>query len=102
METEHAVAAEAHVEEHAHPYSKVMAVLTFFTILEIGWVFIPLGRFMLVFGLGAMAAVKAALVGLYYMHLKYESKVLWAVIGFPVVLVGVMVAGLLPDSFPYW
>jgi cytochrome c oxidase subunit 4 len=94
-------------EEHAaHPYYKVLAWLTFFTILEIMWSIWfhehPSGRGLLIAGLSLMAAIKAALVGLYYMHLKYEGKVLWFVIAFPLVLVVVMVAGLLPDAFHYW
>jgi caa(3)-type oxidase subunit IV len=53
-------------------------------------------------GLGVMAAAKAALVGLYYMHLKYEGKLLWVVALFPLTLVVVMIAGFLPDAVaPY-
>jgi cytochrome c oxidase subunit 4 len=92
-------------EEHAsHPYYKVLAWLTFFTILEIMWAvwFAEGARGMLVAGLSLMAAIKAALVGLYYMHLKYEGRILWFVIAFPLVLVVVMIAGLLPDAFHYW
>ena len=49
-----------------------------------------------------MAAAKAALVGLYYMHLKYEGKLLWLVALFPLTLVIVMIAGFLPDAIaPY-
>jgi len=86
-----------------HPYYKVFAWLTFFTIAEIVWA-MPEGmpRWLLIAGLGVMATIKAALVGLYYMHLKYEGRLIWTVIVFPVVLVGVMVAGLLPDAFGYW
>lgn len=97
------------MSEHyvAHPYYKVLAWLTFFTILEIMWSIWfhkegGEGRGLLIAGLSAMAAIKAALVGLYYMHLKYEGRVLWFVIAFPLVLVVVMVAGLLPDAFHYW
>jgi len=93
-------------EEHAHPYYKVLVWLTFFTILEIMWsVWFqdhPSGRGLLVAGLSLMAAIKAALVGMYYMHLKYEGKVLWCVIAFPLVLVVVMISGLIPDALHYW
>jgi len=48
--------------------------------------------------LGVLAAWKASYVGLYYMHLKYETKLLWGVIGLPLFLVLVMVIGFLPDA----
>ena len=89
-----------HVE---HPYYKVFGWLTVLTVAEIAWALVfPTQRLLLVTGLGLMAAVKAALVGMYYMHLKYEGKIIWVVIAFPIVLVVVMIAGLLPDSFHYW
>ena len=53
-------------------------------------------------GLGLMAAIKASLVGLYYMHLKWEGKLIWIAILSPVVLSVVMVVGLLPDAIGYW
>ncbi|MHC4547465.1 MAG: cytochrome C oxidase subunit IV family protein [Planctomycetota bacterium] len=87
----------------AAPYYKVFAWLTAFTVAEIAWAIWFLEfRHVLVIGLGMMAATKAALVGLYYMHLKYERKLIWGVILFPVLLVLVMIVGLLPDSLaPY-
>ena len=96
MEAEHA--------EVSHPYYKVLVALTVLTIFEIAWALphFGLGRVFLIGGLSIMAAVKAALVGLYYMHLKYEGKVLWVVICFPIVLVVVMIMGLLPDAIGYW
>lgn len=91
-------------EEHvSHPYYKVFAWLTALTIAEIAWgVYVQEPRFLLISGLAILAAIKAAMVGLYYMHLKYEGKLIWAVIIFPVILVGVMIAGLLPDAIGYY
>jgi cytochrome c oxidase subunit 4 len=96
-------------EHAAHPYYKVFAWLTVLTVVEIAWAIVFLGdkavwdmRMVGVLGLAGMAAVKAALVGLYYMHLKYEGRLIWGVILFPLLLVVVMVAGLLPDALsPY-
>jgi cytochrome c oxidase subunit 4 len=94
------------MSEHAqasHPYYKIFGILTVLTIAEILWVYVvPHSRMMLAGGLGLMAAAKAALVGLYYMHLKYEGKLLWIVALFPLTLVIVMIAGFLPDALaPY-
>ncbi len=87
----------------SHPYYKIFGILTVLTIAEILWVYVfPDSRAMLAGGLGLMAAVKAALVALYYMHLKYEGKLLWVVALFPLVLVIVMISGFLPDALaPY-
>ena len=90
--------------EHKNPYYKVLVWLTVLTIAEITWaiLFREANRGLLLVGLGGMAAAKAALVALYYMHLKYEGKLIWAVMLFPVLLVVVMVSGLLPDAVaPY-
>ena len=90
-------------EHVAHPYYKVFAWLTVLTVAEVAWaLLLTQQRMLLVSGLGAMAGAKAVLVGMYYMHLKYESRLIWFVIAFPIVLVFVMIAGLLPDSFRYW
>jgi cytochrome c oxidase subunit 4 len=87
----------------SHPYYRIFGILTVLTIAEIAWVYIVPGhRMLLAGGLGVMAAAKAALVGLYYMHLKYEGKLLWVVALFPLTLVVVMIAGFLPDAVaPY-
>ena len=92
------------MSEHAsHPYYKVLAWLTFLTILEIIWA-LPEStpRFALIGGLALMAGVKAAMVGLFYMHMRYEGRLLWFVIAFPILLVGVMILGLLPDAVGYY
>ena len=91
-------------DDHAPaPYYKVLAWLTFFTIAEIVWAMpnVGIGRLMLVGGLAIMAATKVIMVLLYYMHLKYEGKLLWGVILFPCLLVVIMIVGLLPDALGY-
>jgi cytochrome c oxidase subunit 4 len=94
------------MSEHAqasHPYYRIFGILTVLTIVEIAWAsWFHESRALLAAGLGLMAAAKAALVALYYMHLKYEGKLLWVVALFPLMLVIVMIAGFLPDALaPY-
>ena len=87
----------------SHPYYKVFAWLTALTIAEIAWgLYVQEPRFLLIGGLAILAAIKVAMVGLFYMHLKYEGKLIWAVIIFPIILVGVMIVGLLPDAIGYY
>jgi cytochrome c oxidase subunit 4 len=93
-------------ENHDKTYYWIFGWLTLWTILELGWAHWfgthPGHRWLLLGGLGLMAAIKAALVGLYYMHLKWEGKLIWAAILSPVVLSVVMITGLLPDAIGYW
>ena len=42
------------------------------TVATVGVTYVDMGRFNLVVALG-VAAVKASLVGLYFMHLRYDS-----------------------------
>jgi len=90
-------------ENHDKLYYWIFGWLTFWTLLELGWAdWFHHSSTVLILGLSAMAAVKASLVGLYYMHLKWETKPIWIVIIFPIVLCIVMVIGLLPDAVGYY
>jgi len=91
------------MSEHVSPpYYKVFAWLTVLTVAEITWAVVGLPRGLLVGGLAIMAAAKAAMVGLYYMHLRYDGLLLVSIILFPVVLAVVMVVGLMPDAIGYY
>lgn len=56
------------------------------TILEVGIVYVPMSTGLLISGLCAMALAKAAIVALYYMHLKYETKPLQWTVAIPMAL----------------
>ncbi len=45
----------------------------------------------------AMASVKAALIGWYFMHLKSERPLVWTVIGVGLLTVIILVVGVFPD-----
>ena len=95
-------AHEVH-ESHDKLYYWIFAWLTLWTLLELGWASWFVDKsVVLIIGLSAMAAIKASLVGLYYMHLKWETKPIWLIILFPIVLCIIMVSGLLPDAVGYW
>jgi len=69
----------AHVDRKE--YWKIFVWLTVLTILEVGIVYVPgISWGMLVSALCGLAIAKATLVGLFYMHLKDETKYLrWTV-----------------------
>ncbi len=72
-------AADVHAsDEHAHPtelfYLKVASVLFLVTAVEVGLYYTDLAKLALVLPLLALAAVKFALVAMFFMHLKFDSR----------------------------
>ena len=86
---------------HAEPdYIAIFWVLLILTLAEVLISYIPssiIARWAIGFLLVAMAFFKAGLVAAFYMHLKFEGKLLYFVAGLPILLVAVLTAGLTPD-----
>lgn len=75
MTDAHATDAHDHGIGHITPVSLlvgVFALLIFFTVLTVAVTYVDLGPANIWIALG-VAVVKAALVGLYFMHLRYDS-----------------------------
>ena len=65
-------------------YWVIFVYLLVLTVLEVGLVYIPgLGKGLMVSGLLLLAITKAALVGLFFMHLKHETKILKLTVAIP-------------------
>ena len=65
-------------------YLIIFVILGVLTVLELGVVKMPgIPRAAMFIALIFLAVSKAAIVGLYYMHLKWETKVLKLTIGIP-------------------
>lgn len=79
---EHAVAVGAEPHPHASNlfYVEVAVVLTVLTILEIWCFYIPSLRPLLVPTLLILSGAKFALVVMFYMHLKFDSRAYTAVL----------------------
>jgi cytochrome c oxidase subunit IV len=78
-------------------YWIIWLYLLILTVVEVGIVYIPgIAKPLLVSALFALAIVKAAMVGLFYMHLKHETNVLkWTVavpMASPVLYAAVLIA----------
>ena len=72
----------AHIDRKQ--YFIIFIVLGVLTALELGVVKMPgIGRTPMLIALIALAVTKAAFVGLYYMHLKYETRILRLTIAIP-------------------
>jgi len=83
---------------HKQPnYIGVFWWLLALTILEVGAIFLPIARFLIAILLVGMALSKAALVAMYFMHLKFERRTLGLIAITPLVLCLLLVFALLPD-----
>lgn len=79
----------AHAAGHGHAPNRREYIIMFFvlaalTALEVGIVKVPgIGKTAIRIGLVGLALTKAACVGLYYMHLKHETRVMRLVVMLP-------------------
>ncbi len=89
------------MEHHKEPnYFGIIVVLAVLTAAEIGVVLLDIPRFIVGTILVVLALWKAALVALYFMHLKFEKKTLLAIAVTPLILCALLMFSLLPDSDP--
>ena len=90
--------AEEHDQESHAPYLKVWAALAIFTGIEYFYAYYLNQWFLiLVLGLLVWAAIKAGLVGWYFMHLKFEGNWVYFMIIPACILAAVLVLALCPD-----
>ena len=101
--------AEAHAETHSHPtwqlYVGIAVILFALTALEVGAYEVAergiMGGFgvfvkeMVVEILLVLSAAKFALVAMFYMHLKQDSKIFSGVFVFPIILAALIILALL-------
>jgi cytochrome c oxidase subunit IV len=85
-------------QAHAEPnYMAVFYWLAALTIIEVAVTFLPLTKFAIAAILVVLAFTKAALVALYFMHLKFERRTLLLVAVTPVILCVFLMFMLIPD-----
>lgn len=83
---------------HAEPnYMAVFYWLAALTVIEVAVVFLPLTRLAIGAMLVVLAFSKAALVALYFMHLKFERRTLMLVAITPVLLCVFLMLMLVPE-----
>jgi cytochrome c oxidase subunit 4 len=92
--TVHSPEALAHEQRR---YLQVFAWLAFLTAVEIGVIYVPISRVAIGFMLVVLAATKAALVALFYMHLAVEKRTLAYIALTPAILCVFLLIALLPD-----
>ena len=85
-------------DNHKEPnYMGVFYLLAVLTVVEIGGIYLPISKLIIGFMLVSMALVKAALVGAYFMHLKFEKRTLGLIALTPLVICTFLMFMLLPD-----
>ena len=92
------------MSETAHHETNYMAVfwwLLVLTILEVAVVYTPIAKMVIAVLLVTMAVTKAALVAMYFMHLKFERRTLALVALSPFVLCVFLILMLTPDIYPH-
>ena len=97
---EHAHAPDQpHPVEHPHPtagtYIRVAVILTVLTVIEVGVFYVPAFHPVLVPVLLTLSAVKFAIVVMFYMHLKMDSKFFTFLFGGPLLLAAAVMLGLM-------
>ena len=86
---------------HTHPnYMGIFWVLLVLTVVEVALTFLGLPKLLLGSLLVILAVWKAALVAMYFMHLKFERKTLAMIAIVPFVLCLFLILMLLPDIGP--
>ncbi len=90
--------AESHAEHHGPSYMAIFWYLAVLTVVEIAVIFLPIGKLAIGVLLVSLASAKAALVALYFMHLRFETKTLGYIALTPILIGALLVLVLLPDS----
>jgi len=91
-----ATAAETHAE-HSTNYMAIFWWLAVLTVAELIVIFMPLAKLVIGIMLVALATSKAALVAMYFMHLRFETRTLGYIALTPAVIGALLVFVLMPD-----
>jgi len=85
---------------HKHPnYMAIFWWLAALTVIELAVIFMPLAKFTIGVLLVSLALGKAALVAMYFMHLRFEVRTLGLIAIVPLVIATLLIFLLLPDGF---
>ena len=85
---------------HEHPnYMAIFWYLAILTVVEIAVIYMPLAKVTIGVLLCALALTKAALVAMYFMHLRFEARTLGWIAITPLAIATLLVFVLLPDGF---
>ena len=90
--------AETELEHKQPNYAGVFWSLFVLTILEIVAANAPIAKTFSVIALVTLAVMKASLVALFYMHLKFEKQLFYMIVFFPLLLAFILTLMVLADK----
>ena len=100
MDSHSSVTGAQSTPHKAPNYYLIWVILAVLTLAEVGVAFITaIPKQLLIIILILMALWKAALVAMYYMHLKFEPKKLWVIALAPVPLAVILVMVVLAEGW---
>jgi cytochrome c oxidase subunit 4 len=75
-----------------------LLVLTVITVLVSAKAnFVHFGSWSIVIAM-VIASIKAGIVAMFFMHLKYENPITWAYVAFPLILLATLMGGVFIDN----
>ena len=89
--------ANVHTQHEEPNYMNIFWALAVLTVVEVGVVYLPTTKLIIGFLLVSLAVFKAALVAMYFMHLKFERPTLGIIALTPMILCVFLIFMLLPD-----
>lgn len=78
-------------------YRNVLVSLLVLTVITVAASRVDFGVFNMVIAM-FIASIKAMLVALFFMHLKYESPTTWGYALVPIIVLGLLLAGVFIDN----
>ena len=97
------IVGEAHGHSAAAPhhtvnYYKIFGYLVVLTIITVAVAFIHMpSEWMKVLVALTIATIKACFVAIFFMHLKFEGKLIRFILYVPLILTVILIAALIPD-----
>ena len=83
---------------HHVPYYLIFGILVALTIVTVGVYFLhPTSELVKILLALLIASVKAILVAFFFMHLKFEGKLIYTIFIVPLILCVLLVVALIPD-----
>jgi cytochrome c oxidase subunit 4 len=89
--------AQARLHHEEPNYMNIFWALAVLTVIEIAVVYLPLAKLLIGVLLVLLASSKAALVAMYFMHLRFERPTLGIIALTPLMLCVFLIFMLLPD-----
>jgi len=93
----HGEPAPQHVH-HKVNYFAIFGLLVVLTAITVGVAFMGIEAVWIKVLLAlTIASIKAAFVGTYFMHLKFEGKMIYVIVAVPLTLTVILICALIPD-----